>query len=331
MKLSTTITFLVLFVLVAAFYFLLDPQKKATQPGQGETSMRLLDVEDGDAIREIQIVRASQDERVRLEKHDQTWYVLSPVRAHADQLLVKGLVTALKLSTKARRLLREKDWAEYGLEKPSIKVVIKTEKNKEPRTLLLGDQSPVGEFVYARWEDETDYFLLNADLKKAFDRSAYSLREKRIFRTPSQALSKIYIQTPFGRYDMARVDEGWYWVEPAALLGEPVDKRDVDFVIASVRDFYVKDFMDEKQAGPEPTRFSEWGSLVRLKSDSLDQETLFLGDELPARDAYYALKEGNTGLFVISRTNIHNFFKRMDELSREYRVRISQSVPQLSR
>lgn len=316
MKTSVTVTFSVLFLVVAALYVRLNP---VALPGGASVSsgpvLRVLPLLNDGGVQWMQIQNLEKKETVTLQKKDGVWRISFPVASPADPLMVEGLATALKLSSKARRLFPERDWDEYGLLKPSLKIGVEAEPGQR-RYLYLGDPSPVSNFVFAKWEGEKEYFLVQADLKRAFERSVYSLRLKQIFRTPLDEITKIHIRTLNADYEILKKGQKWFWMEPIPILGKPVSKKQSDEILAVIADLYVKDFLDGEKQSPGALGFSVTSPSVKLWKGSAKTtaEVLKIGKESGPQDAYYGLKENEKNFFLMARGNIRTLFQMMETL-----------------
>lgn len=311
MKFSLTVVFFLLFlVVVSAYVYLVPSGSKPGSVSKSDLNSRLLQLEDDDEIITLEIENISEKEKIVFVKEERRWFLREPVHGAADKLLVDGLTAALTLSSKARRLTPESGWQEYGLETPSLKVGLSTQKHHEIKRLYFGDKSPVGDFVFARWEDESEYFLLDPNLMKAFQRSAYSFREKKIFHQPLKQLSTIRIQNESEVYEVTRQDSGWVWVEPIEFIGQSITPADADLMVNLMRGLYIKDFLGAETDAAEKG-FGMLGpeTVLEMKGFENDvSEALHLGEELPVRDAFYARKSGEPEVFLVARDKIGEVF-----------------------
>lgn len=311
MKFSLTVVFFLLFlVVVSAYIYLVPTASRQGSVSKNDLNSRLLQLEDDDEITTLEIENNSEKEKIIFAKEEHRWFLREPVHGAADKLLIDGLTAALTLSSKARRLTPESGWQEYGLEKPALKVGLATQKHQEIKRLYFGDKSPVGDFVFARWEDEDEYFLLDPNLMKAFQRSAYSFREKKIFHQPLKQLSTIRIQNESEVYEVNRQDSGWVWVEPIEFIGQPITPGDADLMVNLMRGLYIKDFLGA-ETGAAEKGFGMLGPETVLEMRSIDNEVseaLHLGEELPVRDAFYARKNGEPEVFLVARDKIGEVF-----------------------
>ena len=318
MKSSVTVVFVGLFALVAGVYFYLQPYQAPRLDKLDPAPMKLLSLEQDDAITWIQIQNKNEKETITLKLEGDLWFIKYPIEYPANELMAEGLVAALSLSKKARRLVREKGWEEYGLKDPAMKIGVETKQSGKKRYLDFGDPSQVGSFVFARWEDEEEYFLLDAQLKNAFNRSVYSLRLKRVFRFPFKDVVKIRFRTNKDEYEISAYDEKWFWMEPIPILGEVLDKEDRDKILSQLIDLNVKDFLDkEKRTAPE-MGFSILSPTIKLWKKEGEPEVLQLGDAIATRDSYYGMREGESVFFLISKENVDLLFKSVDEIAAKY-------------
>ncbi len=315
MKASVTVTFSCLFLGVAVLYARLSP---VSMPGAGtnpaEALLRVLPLLRDGGVRWIEIQNTPKKETIALEKQEEGWQLLTPVNYPADPLMAEGLATALKLSSKARRLLPEKGWEEYGLLNPDLKIGVEAEPGKK-RYLYLGDPSPVGNFVYARWEDEKEYFLVQADLKRAFERSVYSLRLKQIFRTSMQDVSKIHVRTLSADYEILKKGGKWFWIEPIPILGRGVSKSQSDEILGAIADLYVKDFLDQEKGTPVSLGFMASSPSIQLWGKGKKPEVFRIGREAAAQDSYYGMRENEKTFLLAARGNIRGLFQMMETMA----------------
>ena len=317
MKFSTTLIFSALFTAVGGFYLYLKPVEvsQPTAPPVATPQM-LLKLKEGDRINRIRISNLKVKESVELVRKKETWFLSSPVEYPADPILSEGLSAALALSAKARRLIPEKSWEEYGLLEPSMQLEIGTEKSSERRHLLFGDPTPIGDFIFARWEGSGDYFLVSADLRRVFDRSLYSLRLKQVVRTPVGEISKIQVRTANGEYTVLRRDAKWFWAAPFEISGKTLKSDGLGEMIGQLEALFIKEFLDDPREarGSGISAASNW---VKVWGKEKQPEIIFLGSELTTSDAFYAQRETEKVVFLIARGNIRSLFETFEILAHD--------------
>ena len=327
MKSSTTAVISLLFVTVAGAYYYFNPEDSARSRPEILHSTRILPLAEKEEISRIEIhppkksagppslaaENAGQKNSLVLEKKGGKWRLASPVSYAADPVVSEGLETALLVSTKARRLFREKDWSEYGLGNPAFKIGVGIEPGGKNRVLALGDVSPVAEQIYARWEGEEEYFLVDANLKKAFDKSLYSLREKRIFRRPLEEAAKVHVKTFSGDYELARQKDSWYWLEPIVILGEPAADSAVREILEGISGLYIKEFLDGTKKKDRELGLSGLGPSISVWGKGKDPEVLWAGREAAGRDGFFARRQDEGVVLLVASGNLRAFFEKVEK------------------
>ena len=312
MKQSVFIIFTLLFLVVLFAYVKLNQNvsvkpvlNKMTSTGEPVVSP----IQDQDKVVWLQIENPAKSVDLTLVNENGGWMIQHPVASKADDRLVDGLVGALRIAAKANQMTKEKEWSEYGLDKPNLKVGVETNREGKKRYLFFGDKSPVGDALFARWDHEDQYFLINDALRKAFDLSIYSMRYKQLVQTPLNQISKIHIRTSKRDYELSVHDQKWFWMEPIAILGEQATKEQVIGVLKGLSELYIKEFLDEENKSDRTIGISMLGNSIQIwNKDESQSEILRIGDPDPTRDAVYAKRDGEETLLLISQPHIQNFF-----------------------
>lgn len=310
MKFSMTIIFSLLFLVVLVVYLNLDPsklnfnQEEASKP----EAVRVLPLSESDEVTRIQIQNRLGQETVTLAKKAGNWMLEFPVQAPADPMLAEGLVASLKLSNQIRRMSPEKKWEEYGLKEPQLKVGVDTKEGKSRRYLLFGHAAPIGENVFAKWDGEKEYFLVARELKAAFSQSVYSIRMKRVFQMPLKEIQKIHFRVKNEDFEISQHKGKWFWMEPILLLGEPMEPMDTQMILSKVENLNVKEFLDGDPPPAVRTGFSLLSDSIKVSNEQKKEETLDLGVEVAARDAFYARSTAHP-TFLISKSYLSDFFE----------------------
>lgn len=314
MKASVTFTFAGLFAAVAVcYYFIGTPLSKPAAPLVVSGDGKLLPFDSEQPLRLIQIQNLLRKETITLENSGEGWYLRHPANYLADKMMAEGLVSALRVSTKSRRLMREKGWEEYGLARPDIKIGVEAKDSTRRRYLFLGDQSPVADSVYARWEGEEEYFLLDARLKQAFDRTVYSLREKRVVRLPVQSVEKIHMQTFKDNYELSRQEGKWYWTEPVSRIGKQVSDEKVYQLLLLLSELHIKEFLDGRSVEDKELGFLRAAPFMQLWTAD-KTSVLRIGKEIIDHDAYYGMLEEEKVAVEISKGLMDSLFQIFDRV-----------------
>jgi hypothetical protein len=233
------------------------------------------------------------------------------VKAH--QPLIEELVRALQSTPKVRSLMTDKKWEEYGLLTPSVKIGIETTASSGRKYLYLGDNTPEGNLVFARWEAGEEYFLIDSALKQWFNQTVYTLAEKKIFQTPSSQISMIQLQFGSEFYEWVKREGVWVWSQPLSMQGKPVNIQISNRLLDQIQNLAVKDFLDPEKAG----FFSKTGDYLKVWGKSEEEERLSIGREIPVRDSFYARKDGEKVFFLIDRGRVKTLYDTVKLMASE--------------
>ena len=175
-----------------------------------ETSITQLDLKKKDAP------------AILLSKSGSDWKITAPKSYAADQATVTSIVSRLA-SLDSERLVDSKatDLQRYGLEHPSLELDV-TEKNNKTQHLLLGDDTPTGNAVYAALAGDPRVFTIATYNKTTLDKSLNDLRDKRLLTISPDKVSRLEIDgkngdIEFGRDQSGHSEDGWQIVRPKPM------------------------------------------------------------------------------------------------------------------
>ncbi|MSR78206.1 MAG: DUF4340 domain-containing protein [Candidatus Omnitrophica bacterium] len=312
MKKSVTVVFALLFLLVLGVYLYLENETQETKIQEvaiQQEEMQLLSLPEGDRITYLKIQKAAGGEKIILScEGGESWRIEYPVSYPADAMIASGLVTALTMSYKVQKLKPEKGWEEYGLKEPSLKISLRTQKNAKERSLSFGENSPIGNFVYARWDEEKEFFLVSEELNDAFQQSLYTLRDKSVFHADSKQVSKIHLKLNDGEYELTKNKDKWFWMEPIPILGEFISDADREPILEAVQNLRVKEFIDQPFLDEAKFGFGASNRFVTIWQDDKEQ-TLEIGSEAEIKEAFYTRREKQESPYLISSSKLNALFE----------------------
>ena len=303
MKLGRTIAFILLFVIVTAIYVYQTRLAREALNYVPDEVNRSVVIAREDTIDRVELRDHVRKTQITLQKDKGVWMLEVPVRYPAESRIVEGLLTAVRMISKQPRLRADKEWAEYGLTKPELEILFDLPE-KKPVTLLIGASTPVGKSVFARWDDERGYFLLPSEMKAAFHQSVYGLREKRIFRAPSETFRKISLEMGQNSYQWAQKNGQWYWFEPVEKFGQKVPSGRLEPLLSALRSLHVKEFQDNNKRSRAELGFFMIHDRIRVEMEDGKTQTFYFGNEVPEENAYYGFREGESMVFYVDRGKV---------------------------
>ena len=278
--------------------------------------IKIVSLAEGDSVSWLQIQNRETGEIITLKKEESGWIMKFPVSYPAESFLVKGMISALTLAPRLRRFpFKGKALRDFGLDSPKMKISIETEKGNQRSNLLLGELSPVGGGVYARWEGEGEYFLIPPDVKASFERSVYSLRQKKLFFLDWDDVTEVHLKAGPKEYRLEKQGEVWRGFLPPGTIEIPLEKA-TDLIYA-FQSLYIKDFLDGKNPSKNEFQLRDKKDFLGVGRKEGATEKVFLGARANEKDAVYALREKENLVLLISWPNIESLLEKFETTFQE--------------
>jgi len=216
----------VLLGLMAALYWSnRHPKSAETAEASSDAPPKILTLKEDD-IAKIDLKRKDAGE-IALAKNAGKWQIDAPQRLAADQTTVSTMLSSLS-SLNSQRLVEEKatDLSPYGLAAPPFEADI-TEKDNKTQKLLLGDNTPTGNAVYAKLEGDPRVFTVSSYEKNSIDKSLNDLRDKRLITASQDKISKVELITRKQDIEFGRNKDEWQIIKPKPLRADGTQVEDL--------------------------------------------------------------------------------------------------------
>src|SRR5580704_14950366 len=161
------------------------------------------------------------------------WRITSPTPLPADQSAVSSLLGTFS-SLNSERLVEEKagNLVPYGLDPAKLEVDL-SEKDNKTQKLLLGDETPAGNGIYAKLDGDPRVFTIPKYDKTSIDKSANDLRDKRLLTVDSDKISQVELIAKKQEIAFGRNKDEWQIVKPRPLRA---DGAAVDELVRALTD-----------------------------------------------------------------------------------------------
>ncbi len=161
------------------------------------------------------------------------WHITSPAPLAADQSAVSNLLGTFS-SLNSERVVEDKvgSLAPYGLDAPKLEVDL-TEKGNKTQKLLIGDDTPAGNGLYAKLDGDPRVFTIPKHDQTSIDKSANDLRDKRLLTVDSEKVSQVDLVAKKQEMAFGRNKDEWQIVKPKPL---PADNSAVDDLVRALAD-----------------------------------------------------------------------------------------------
>jgi uncharacterized protein DUF4340 len=197
-------------------YIYYDSQNEAPDPNAKPKAFQLT----ADNIEELQF-KSPDGETARVQRVGDTWQLVEPVKAAADNGVV-GTVTSNLSTLEVQRVVEENpsDLAQYGLSGPRVDVAFRLRGQKEFQRLLVGDKTSTGGDLYAKRGDEKRVILISSYLDSIFTKTPFDLRDKGILKFERDKAEGVEIAKGTSSTQFARNGSDWRIVKPVTARAD---------------------------------------------------------------------------------------------------------------
>jgi hypothetical protein len=171
-------------------------------------------------MEEVQITLAG-GETAKVQKTDNTWQVVEPAKAPADESEITSITTSLA-SLEIQRVVDANagDVKPYGLDPARITVAFRSKGQKEMRRVELGEKTPTGGDLYARIPGEKRVFLVSSYLESTFNKTPFALRDKTVLKIDRMKADSLELSEGATTIQVAKKGSDWMLVKPTAARAD---------------------------------------------------------------------------------------------------------------
>ena len=231
------------------------------------------------------------------EEETSVWYLLEPVAALADDRNVAELLSDLASIESERVVARtsQVDLKDYGLDEPFVEVRFATDDGEE-HGLAFGAETPTGFNRYAKRMGDDDVLVVSSYLSDNFDKSAWELRDKAVFRLEDPQTRTISVDTPETAYVLDRSDGVWRLAKPFRAIVETYRASSLSsrFREAEWEELVAESADDLSPYGLDAPRYR-----LSLEPEAGSSATLLVGEAVEKSD-YYAKTAERPQVFLLA-------------------------------
>jgi hypothetical protein len=224
------------------------------------------------------------------------WRITSPTPLPADQSAVSSLLGTFS-SLNSERLVEEKagNLVPYGLDAPKLEVDL-SEKGNKTQKLLLGDETPAGNGIYAKLDGDPRVFTIPKYDKTSIDKSANDLRDKRLLTLDSDKISQVDLVAKKQEIAFGRNKDEWQIVKPRPLRA---DGTAVDELVRALTDAKMElDASDDPKKDASLFSAAAPVATAKITAESGTQELQVRKN----KDDYYAKSSAIEGVYKVPST-----------------------------
>ncbi len=205
--LNTFIALAVLAVLWGAFYFYNRRAAKTPPPSKTKTHDKLLDIRKQDI--ESLTLTPRGGKPFTVSKENGAWAITAPEKLPASDTDVKAFLNSLTGATVQEVVdPHPSDLSDYGLKDPAETISIAVTGQTAPVTVLLGDETPTSDGVYAQAGGNPNVVLLADYMKDSLEKNLFDLRDKRVITLNLDNVDQISVRKKGEAYTLAKNARG---------------------------------------------------------------------------------------------------------------------------
>lgn len=248
------------------------------------------------------------------------WQITEPQAFSADQSVVSNILSSLS-SLNSERVVDDKpsDVKQFGLDPPAAEVDI-TEKDNKSQKLLIGDQTPGGNAIYAMLAGDPRLFTMASFEKNSVDKTLNDLRDKRLLPVDPDKISRIDLVHKNQEIAFGRNKDSWQILKPKPLRADDVQVGDLARKLADARmnlSGTANDFPSSAKHLPDSasSAFARATPVATAKvSDpSGTQELQLRKSEEKDKETYYAKSSAVAGVYKVDPALAASLDKDLDD------------------
>jgi Domain of unknown function (DUF4340) len=298
---------IVLTALTGALYWS-NHHKPAENTAQASAELppKILTLNEAD-ITKLDLKKKSGDEVMLAKDNSGNWQITSPKPLRVDQSAMSSILSTLS-SLSSDRLLEEKasDLKQFGLDQPTLQVQI-TQKDNNTRKLLIGDDTPTGNAVYAKLEGDPRVFTVPSYSKTSIDKGANDLRDKRLLPIEANKISRLELIAKKEDFEFGRNKDEWQIVKPKPLRA---DAARVDELVRTLENAKM-DLNPSDDAKAAAAAFASGSPIATVKvTDASATQELQLRKK---KDDYYAKSSAVEGVYKVTSVLGQQLDKSLDD------------------
>lgn len=294
MRSKVTVVLLFLNVVLFAYIFYFEPRWKGEQDLL-TAKRRVLPVEIASMDTLTRTSRTG--EVVKLEKRGESWWLTKPYEWPANVNAVAQIHNELKFlehktSFPVADLAKNgQSLADYGLADPAYKLEFTAAGKTDRYTLLVGDNTPIGNRLYLLSPDGARVHVVDRSLAETVSLPVAALRNESIFTIPVFEVRSLNIQTaaPSNLKVRLRRDAAGRWGFESPILARAA-KNTVEVTINALNGLTAKKFLESADADPGRTGLNSPDLRVTLEGNAR-RETLLLGQSAGTGEFYAKIED----------------------------------------
>ena len=247
--------------------------------------------------------------KITVERDDDQWLITSPINYKADKSEIEKIIDIISREKWGRSISdASENLINYGLKNPHISIDILLNIDSL-FSLRIGDLTPTGESVYAKYTQSPEIKLLPLSVQNGLRKKLYDLRDKKILDfNPAMVKHFTISERDNIILEFEKNKEGlWQIVKP---FEESADQSFIDDLLTNILNSKPKEFIDVSKDNYADYGLDKVEKQVRFVLNSGEERFLNIGS-FDNRDSntLYVFNPNKTPIFAVNKIP----FEKIDE------------------
>ncbi len=240
MKFRGTLWLILIFIGLVLYLVLVEVPTKEKKDEEESLSKQALHFK-VEEVEGIDLIKPSGTIKIQRNPENSRWNITEPLAVQGEDGVINQLLLVLEGARITRVVDEEpKNLADFGLQDPPIQIALRF-KTGEPKTLLVGDASPLGHDTYIKLADEKRVLLSFLD-KDQLNASLDDLRNKTLLDFVARDVTAVDLK--FGKEIQRFVKEGEDWKLTAPVNAQG-DADEISNFLNNIRTERIETFVSE--------------------------------------------------------------------------------------
>ena len=246
---------------------------------------------------------------IHLEKTGDTWNIVQPIEAQADQPTADGIADQLAGATVSQTEPGTADRRKaYGLDPAQLSLVFQL-RNGSKHTILIGTKDFSGDSAYTIIDGAQNVSLLPNVLATSVGKSVEDLRDRNILHIDAAEVSSFNLSNSSGQLAASKKNDQWHFTKPGAALADP---DALDGLLQAVANAKMASIVEEKPEHLDRYGLQKPAIAFTAAVGKGSPATLLVGKKTGT--AYYARDASRPTVFTIGNDVYSKLVQKYDEL-----------------
>ena len=297
MKLRHTLWLILIFIGLFLYLAFVEVPTKQKEHEEETRSKQVLHfrVEEVD---EFDLIKPSGTIKIQRNPSNSLWNISQPLAVKGEDGVINNLLLALEEAQITRVVDEEpKNLDDFGLKNPTFKIALRF-KTGEPKTLLMGDSSPIGQDAYLKLADEKRV-LLSLLNKNQVNLPLGDLRNKTLLNFATRDVTAIDLRQGKKTHRFVKEGETWKLTAPIEALG---DSDEISNFLNSIRTERIETFVSETPENLVALGLETPDIVINIRAEKANKSwTLKLGKPYD-QNSYYAQRGQPENIITVSKS-----------------------------